>query len=85
MIYNSSTNNRRGIAALNHKTPANFFSGAIDEVRVYNRSLTTDGTGRSDVYIPTVTAESLTTNHTTPHLYGSIIATTPTNVTITIS
>ena len=70
---------------MNHKTPTNFFSGAIDEVRVYSKSLYTDTTGMSDVYIPTVTAESLTTNHTTPNLYGSIIATAPTNVSITIS
>ena len=64
-----------------------YFSGAIDEVRVYSGvSLFTNSTGRSDVYIPNITAEALNTNDTVPDLYGTVIATgTTTSIAVTIS
>lgn len=62
-----------------------YFSGAVDEVRVYKKNLITDTTGRSDVYIPNVTAETLITNDTTPDFYGTVISDAYTTIAVTLS
>jgi len=63
-------------------SPDRYFSGFIDEVRIYNRSLPQSEI--DDLFMPPMTIETLTTNSTKPTINGTVLGVNSI-ITVTIS
>ena len=66
----STTNPRRRIGRHPGTSTTNYFNGDIDEVRVYNKALTTEE--RQAIFMVPPTFDTQTAFTGTPTLYGSL-------------
>lgn len=68
--FSNNSSNQWNIGRMGDTSPDRFFSGAIDEVRIYNIALTP--TQISSLYINYPTFDPLITNTSSPVLYGEL-------------